>query len=166
MEITYKDKDLKIKGKTGVLYPRQNGVLIESLDGNYKKELYGAGEYEVSGISVIGIKNDDSNIFVYEVDGIRICNLTGISKKLTDTKVSTIGDIDILLLSESGEEVEVLQQVESYYCLPISFSSQDNLDKFLRESGLVVERMNKFMVKKDDLIEDSAAQIVVLETKQ
>lgn len=166
MEITYKDKELKIKGKTGVLYPRQDGVLIESLDGNYKKELYGAGEYEVSGISVIGIKNDDSNIFVYEVDGIRICNLTGTSKKLSDTKVSVVGDIDILIVSESGEAIEMIQQVDSYYILPINFSTNETLEKFLSESGLVVERMNKFTVKKDELIEDSAAQIVVLETKQ
>ncbi|WKZ25693.1 MAG: hypothetical protein QY322_00035 [bacterium] len=164
MEITYKDKEIRIKGKTGSLYPKQNGVLIESLDGNYKKELYGPGEYEVSGISVIGIKNDEGNIFVYEVDGVRICNLTEVSKKLTDTKVSTIGDIDILLLSENGEEVEILQQVESYYCLPVNFSTQESLDKFLRESGLVVETVNKFTVKKDDLIEDSAAQVIVLST--
>lgn len=162
MEITYKNKELRLKGKTGVLYSRPNGFLIESSDGSSKKELFGAGEYEVSGISVIGIKNGDSVIFVYEVDGIRICNLEFVSAKLSDTKVSSVGDIDVLLVPDSAESIEMMQQIESYYVLPINFSSEDSLNKFLTESGLVVERMPKLSLKKDELIEDSAAQIVVL----
>lgn len=165
MEITYKAKEIRIKGKTGVLYSRPNGVLIESSDGNSKKELFGPGEYEVSGISVIGIKNEDKTVFVYEIDGIRICNLEPITKKLTDSKVSAIGDIDILLTPVISESVEVLQQIESYYILPIGYETEEALNKFLGESGLVVERMPKFAVKKDEFIEDSAAQVVVLTDK-
>lgn len=163
MEITYKQGEFRVKGKTGVLYSRNNGVLIESPDGNTKKELVGPGEYEVSGISVIAIKTDTGTAFVYEVDGLRICNLGTISKKLTDSKISQIGDVDILLLPKSEESIEMLQQIESYYIIPFGYANDEDLEKFLKESSLVVEKMSKFSLKKEDIVEDSTAQIVVLQ---
>ena len=164
MEIVYKDNQFKIKGKTGILYSKANGVLIESPDGNTSKELKGAGEYEVSGISVIGIKTEEGTIFVYEVDGFRICNLDGITKKLIDSKLSQIGDIDILLVPVTSESIEMTQQLESYYIIPLGYKNEEELDKFLKESGLVVERLSKFSIKKEELIEDSTAQVIVLST--
>ncbi len=164
MEIVYKDNQFKIKGKTGILYSKANGVLIESPDGNTSKELKGAGEYEVSGISVIGVKTEEGTIFVYEVDGFRICNLDGITKKLIDSKLSQIGDVDILLVPVTSESIEMTQQLESYYIIPLGYKNEEELDKFLKESGLVVERLSKFSIKKEELIEDSTAQIIVLNT--
>lgn len=164
MEIVYKDNQFKIKGKTGILYSKANGVLIESPDGNTSKELKGAGEYEVSGISVIGVKTEEGTIFVYEVDGFRICNLDGITKKLIDSKLSQIGDIDILLVPVTSESIEMTQQLESYYIIPLGYKNEEELGKFLKESGLVVERLSKFSIKKEELIEDSTAQIIVLST--
>ena len=164
MEIVYKDNQFKIKGKTGILYSKANGVLIESPDGNTSKELKGAGEYEVSGISVIGVKTEERTIFVYEVDGFRICNLDGITKKLIDSKLSQIGDIDILLVPITSESIEMTQQLESYYIIPLGYKNEEELGKFLKESGLVVERLSKFSIKKEELIEDSTAQIIVLNT--
>jgi len=164
MEIVYKDNQFKIKGKTGILYSKANGVLIESPDGNTSKELKGAGEYEVSGISVIGIKTEEGTIFVYEVDGFRICSLDGITKKLIDSKLSQIGDIDILLVPVTSESIEMTQQLESYYIIPLGYKNEEELDKFLKESGLVVERLSKFSIKKEELIEDSTAQVIVLST--
>ncbi len=162
MDITYRDNEFRIKGKTGVLYSRPNGVLIESPDGSTKKELSGAGEYEVSEISVIGIKSEENVVFVYEVDGLRVCNLGNQAKKLSDSKLTQIGDIDVLLLPNSAESIEMLQQIESYYVIPFGFNTDEELDKFLKESSLTVEKLNKLSLKKEDLMEDSTAQIVVL----
>ena len=162
MDITFKDGQFRLKGKTGVLYSTTTSATIESQDGNSKKEIIEPGEYEVSGISVIGIANETGPVFVYEVDGLRICNLGKTDKKLSDSKVSAIGDIDILLLPKATETIELMQQIESYYVLPFGFAEGEELDKFLRDSALTVEKMNKFSVKKDELIEDSTAQIVVL----
>ncbi|MEK7168692.1 MAG: MBL fold metallo-hydrolase [Patescibacteria group bacterium] len=162
MDITYTKGEFKVKGKTGVLYSRTNGVLIESSDGNSKKELVGAGEYEVSGISVIGIKTDEGNIFVYEVDGLRICNLGQVSKKLSDNKLTQVGDIDILLLPNTHESIEIMQQIESYYVIPFGFNSEDELEKFLKESSLPVQKLSKFVLKKDDIVEDQTSEIIVI----
>lgn len=163
MEITYKDNKFRIKGKTGTVYTDITSVVIESLDGNNKKEIVEPGEYEASGISVIGVQSTpESNVYVIEVDGLRVCNLAGSDKKLTDSKLSQVGDIDILLLPKATESIELMQQIESYYVIPFGFNEGEELDKFLKESGLVVERMNKFSLKKDEIIEDSTAQIVIL----
>ena len=171
MEITYKNNEFRVKGKTGILYSKPDGVLIESSDGTNSKELFGAGEYEVSGISVIGInpasegQAEEGNIFIYEVDGLRICNLGKLTKKLTDTKLSSLGDIDVLLLPVCSSSIEMMQQVESYYVIPFGYKSNDELEKFLKDSGLVVERLSKFSLKKEEIIEESPTQIIVLESK-
>ena len=166
MEITLiKDSTFKIKGKTGFAITDPNGLTLESNDGASSKVFKTAGEYEVAGISVIGFKTDEGTVFVYEVDGLRICHLGSITKKLSDSKVSAIGDIDVLLVPVTNESIEMIQQIESYYIIPFGYKTEEELDKFLKESGFVVEKLPKFSVKKDDLIEDSTAQIVVLETK-
>ncbi|EKE05135.1 MAG: Zn-dependent hydrolase of the beta-lactamase fold-like protein [uncultured bacterium] len=166
MEITLiKDSTFKLKGKTGFALADPKGITLESLDGASSKIFTSAGEYEVAGISVIGIKTDEGIVFVYEIDGLRICHLGNITKKLPDNKVSAIGDIDILIVPVTGESVEMIQQIEGYYIIPFGAKSDEELEKFLKESGLTVERLPKFSIKKDDLIEDSAAQIVVLSNK-
>lgn len=165
MEITYKNNEFRVKGKTGILYSKPNGVLIESPDGTSSKELLGAGEYEVSGISVIGIQTEEGNIFIYEVDGLRICNLGKLTKKLTDTKLSLLGDIDVLLLPVCSSSIEMMQQIESYYVIPFGYKSNDELEKFLKDSGLMVEKLPKFSIKKEEIIEESPTQVIVLESK-
>ena len=171
MEITYKNNEFRVKGRTRVLNTKPNGVSIESPDGTNSKELLGAGEYEVSGISVIGIntasdvQTEEGNIFIYEVDGLRICNLNGLTKKLTDNKLTLLGDIDILLLPVCASSIEMMQQVESYYVIPFGNKSNDELEKFLKESGLLVERLAKFSLKKEEIIEESPTQIIILESK-
>jgi len=169
VEITLKGNEFRIKGRTGVLYSKNDGVLIESADGLSKKELTGPGEYEVSGISVIGIniqsnvQAEEATVFVYELDGLRICNLGNLTKKISDGKLSLVGDIDILLLPVGETSVEMMQQFDANFVIPFGHKSQDELDKFLKDSGLTVEKNTKFSLKKAEMIEESPAQIVVLE---
>lgn len=168
MDITFKDNCFRIKGKTSVLYSAENGAIIESLalngskEGLVKKEISGPGEYEVCGISVIGLQSEEGNVFVYEVDGLRICNLGKLTKKLTDTKLSQIGDIDILLLPVGDTTLERMQQIESYYVIPYGYKNEEELNRFLKESGLTVERLPKFSLKKEEIIEDQTTEIVII----
>ncbi len=163
MDITLiKDSTFKLKGKTGIAMTNPSGLTLESLDGTNSMTFKTPGEYEVAGISVIGIKVDENIVFVYEIDGLRVCHLGNITKKLSDSKVSSIGDIDVLLLPVGPESIEMLQQIESYYVIPYGYSSEDELDKFLKDSGFTVEKLAKFSIKKDDIVEDQTTSIVVL----
>ena len=165
MDIIKLGKDsFKIKSKTGSVEIDPKGFTIESLTG-YSKSFQGAGEYEVAGISVLGISTEEGIVFIYEADNLRICHLGNLKKKLPESKVSLLGDIDILLVPVGQESIEMIQQVESYYVIPFNYESEEILDKFLKESGLVVERNNKFSLKKEEIIEESPAQIIVLEDR-
>ena len=164
MDITIKNNEFRIKGRTGVLYSKPDGVSIETSDGTSSKELLGAGEYEASGISVIGLQTEEGNLFIYEVDGLRICNLNNLTKKLADSKVSAVGDVDILLLPVCATSIVMMQQLESYYVIPFGQNNQEELDKFLKESGMTVEKMPKFNLKKEEIIEETPTTIVVLDS--
>jgi len=163
MEITLiKASTFKIKGKTGFAITDPSGLTLESLDGASSKVFKTAGEYEVAGISVLGIKTEEGTVFVYEVDGFRICHLGNTTKKLSDSKVSAIGDIDILLVPVVSESIELTQQIESYFYIPYGYKSEEELEKFLKDSGHTVQKINKFSIKKDHIVDDQIAEIVVL----
>lgn len=165
MDITLiKDNIFKIKGKTGFALTDVNGPTLESLSGDSSKTFRGAGEYEVGGISLIGVKTDEGIVFVYEIDGFRICHLGTVTKKLSDSKVSAIGDVDILFVPVGNESVEMTQQLESYYIIPFGYKNEEELEKFLKDSGHTVQKLNKFSIKKSDIVDDQIAEIVVLKS--
>lgn len=160
MEITYKDNNLKIKCKSGTLCSGNNKIIIESADGLDKKEITAPGEYEISGITVLGLAQ--TSIFIYEIDNIRVCNLSQVTEKIDNDKLSQIGSIDILIFSVFEKSLELVQQIESHYLIPIAWQNQIYLDNFIKESGFLTENMSKFTIKKEEIIEDSPTSIVVL----
>lgn len=167
MDITkISDSQFKLKGKTGEAIVSFDGFTLGSLDGTTSRSFAGPGEYEVAGISVIGIKTDETNVFVFEMDRLRVCYLGNTTKKLDDSKVSQIGDIDILLTPITNESIEITQQIESYYIIPYGAKSSEELDKFVKDSGFNVTNTKKFTIKRDDIIEDSTAQIVILDANK
>lgn len=163
MEISKIDKTtFKLKGKTGVATATIESIKIESTDGSTSKIFTSAGEYEVAGISVINVKTEETKVSVYEIDGLRVCYLANTTKKLADNKVSALGEVDVLILPVNSQSIELLQQIESYYVLPFGYESDASLETFLKESGLAVQKINKFSIKKDDIVEDQLAEIIVL----
>lgn len=160
-----KNWQFKVKGRTGTLFTEENGVKIESGKDASVTELTGPGEYEVSGVSVISIKSDAEIAFVYEIDGLRICNFGKLTDTLAEGKLTLIGDIDILFLPVCAKSIEMMQQIESYFVIPYGYASEEELEKFLKECGLTVKRVPKFSLKKDEIIEDQLSEVVVLESK-
>lgn len=162
---------------------------IEAVKG-YKKEISGPGEYEVMGVSFIGIasyhddkKGEDrgkNTIFVIEIDGIRICHLGDLGHKLLEKQLNAIGDIDVLMIPVGGvytidskQAAEVVKQIEPYFIIPMhyqhrdldqkAFSKLEPVENFLKESGTTVERTKKLSLKKDEIIQDQPAKVIVLE---
>lgn len=166
MDITLlTDKIFKIKGKTGIVTTDLKGPTIESPTGE-KMTFTGPGEYEVFGISVIGISYEGETIYIYEIDKLRVCYLGKYDKKLPENILALLGSINVLLISPGSQSVEIVQQIESHYVIPYGYENQEELDKFLRESSLVVEKKTKFSLKKEDYllagVEDNPTQIIVL----
>jgi L-ascorbate metabolism protein UlaG (beta-lactamase superfamily) len=157
-----------------------------------KKVFEGPGEYEVSGVSIMGYptfhdakngeERGDNTIYVIEVDGLRVVHLGDLGHGLSDELLDEIGDVDVLMIPVGGfytlgpkEAAEVVSKIEPYFVIPMhyklpgmnaaNFDKLEPVETFLKESGLPVENLPKFTVKKEDILEDQNTKVIVLSAR-
>lgn len=157
-----------------------------------KKILDGPGEYEVAGISVMGYPTFHDNkkgeergkntIYIFEAEGLRIAHFGDLGHILNDNLYDEIGDIDVLMLPVGGfytigpkEAVEIVTKVEPSFVIPMHYAVEGMnsdikekllpVDDFLKESGLIVETLPKFTLKKEDINDEQTTKVIVLERK-
>lgn len=146
------------------------------------------GEYEASGIGVIGVKSwhDDEEgskrgeniIYVIQIEGVIVAHLGDLGHVLSDKQVSTIGPVDVLLLPVGGtytlgpgDAVKVIEQLSPSIVVPMhyrvkssteSFKDLVTVDEFLEKADYGgVRREEKLSLSKTSLPEET--EIVVLE---
>ena len=146
------------------------------------------GEFEVSGVSIEafsakqnategGPSGEDVIIFVFAIDGIKICHLSGLSHDISDDLIERIGDVDILLLPVGGGDVlggkeahKLVESIEPRMVIPMYFNATEtNLEikgaeEFLKAVGkteLQVEA--KFSFKGRSSLPDGAMSFGLLE---
>lgn len=155
-----------------------------------KRLVSGPGEYEIMGVSMIGIssfhdekkgaKRGKNTIYVYEMDGLRLAHLGDLGHKLNEKILEKIGDIDVLMVPVGGEytigpseAVEVVRAIEPKIAVPMhyqmpglnpaTFAKLSSTEPFLAEIGLPVEKTDKLSVRKENLGEES--KVILLEKK-
>lgn len=129
------------------------------------------GEYEARGIIIQGIpafdrprekeggKKDEAKrviVYVIELDGFTICNLSNLGHKLMPEMLEMIGDVDILLIPIGGSGCldakkahEVIEQIDPrivipmYYKIPGVKLPLAELETFLKEMGLHAPQQEK-----------------------
>ena len=150
-------------------------------------EIRGPGEYEVAGVSVIGIptfhdaekgaKFGRNTVFLIEIDDLRVCHLGDLGHKLDDVEAEAVSSPDVLLVPVGGntsmnaaQAAEVVRQLEPRFVVPMHYAipglklQLDPLDKFLKEMGLTAaEPQAKLVVQKSSGEYDT--KVVVLEPK-
>jgi L-ascorbate metabolism protein UlaG (beta-lactamase superfamily) len=155
-------------------------------DGAY--EVLGPGEYEVAGVSVIGLptfhdmekgaRQGRNTVYVIEIDEVRVCHLGDLGHKLEDTDAEALGTPDVLLVPVGGrttvngeQAAEVVRQLEPRYVVPMHYAipglkmQLDPIDRFLKEMGLTTsEPQPKLAVQKSSVAEYET-KVVVLEPK-
>ena len=127
--------------------------------GGEPKLVTGPGEYEISGVLIIGIptfhdgvggKNKGKNtVYLMEVDGVAICHLGDLGHVLATEQVEEIGDVDVLLLPVGGISTidapmaaEVIRQLEPEVVVPMHYKTPalkrelGTVEKFLKEMGI------------------------------
>jgi L-ascorbate metabolism protein UlaG (beta-lactamase superfamily) len=157
-----------------------------------KKAIIGPGEYEIAGVSVMGYKTYHDNkkgeergkntVYIIEAEGLRVAHMGDLGHTLSDSLLEEIGDIDVLILPVGGfytigakEAVEIVNKIEPYFVIPMHYQTEgltedlnqklSPVEDFLKESGLTVENFPKFILKKEDIVEEQTTKIVVLEKK-
>jgi len=126
--------------------------------GDEPRRVNGPGEYEISGVLIIGIptfhdgaggQNRGKNtVFLMEVDGVAICHLGDLGHVFTAEQVEEIDDVDVLLLPVGGVSTinapmaaEVIRQIEPKVVVPMHYKTPvlkrelDPVEKFLKEMG-------------------------------
>lgn len=161
-----------------------------SLVKGVKKVVAGPGEYEIMGVSIIGLPSfhDDkkgalrgkNTIYVIEMDGLRIAHLGDVGHELSEETVEALGDIDILLVPVGGEytvgpneAAGIVRSIEPTLVIPMhyqmpglkpeTFAKLFPLEPFLKEMGLSSETLPKLVVKKEELGEEQ--KVIILEKK-
>lgn len=151
-------------------------------------EIRGPGEYEVAGVSVIGIptyhdadkgaKHGRNTVYLIEIDDVRVCHLGDLGHKLDDTEAEAVASPDVLLVPVGGEPAlngaqaaEVVRQLEPRYVIPMHYAipglklKLEPIDRFLKEMGVAsAEPQPKLAVQKSSVTEYET-KVIVLEAK-
>jgi L-ascorbate metabolism protein UlaG (beta-lactamase superfamily) len=150
-------------------------------------EIHGPGEYEVAGISVIGVptyhdaekgaKRGPNTVYLIEIDDVRICHLGDLGHRLDDSEAEAISSPDVLLVPVGGrsainaaQAAEVVRQLEPRFVVPMHYAipglklELDPIDRFLKEMGVTAsEPQPKLSVQASS--GEYETKVVVLEPK-
>ncbi len=186
-------------------YPPSIGLKLQRLDGNlvtvshehenhnYTQvmrdayEIRGPGEYEVAGVSVIGVpsyhdsekgaKHGRNTIYLIEIDDVRVCHLGDLGHSLDDSEAEAISAPDVLLVPVGGhttinatQAAGLVRQLEPRYVVPMHYAipglklDLDPLDRFLKEMAVAAsEPLPKLSVQASS--GEYETKVVVLEPK-
>lgn len=146
--------------------------------------LDGPGEYEIKGGMITGAParlhidetGERGTIYRVTVDGINVAVIGNVNPELSNDQVEALGQVDVLILPVGGHGLTLdadaaaamVSRLEPKYVVPVHFDDgktkypmpQDNLDKFLSETGAKPEPMAKLKINGRDLPEET--EVVVL----
>jgi L-ascorbate metabolism protein UlaG (beta-lactamase superfamily) len=150
-------------------------------------EIRGPGEYEVAGVSVIGVptfhdaekgaKHGRNTVYLIEIDDVRVCHLGDLGHRLDDAEAEAIASPDVLLVPVGGhtainaaQAAEVVRQLEPRFVVPMHYAipglklQLDPLDRFLKEMAVTsAEPQPKLSVQASS--GEYETKVVVLEPK-
>jgi L-ascorbate metabolism protein UlaG (beta-lactamase superfamily) len=134
------------------------------------------GEYEKKGVTVRGIQAAQdsqqgrelglSSVFVLHAEEMTICHLGALGQeKLTDEQLEAVGDCDVLLVPAGGQgaldakaAAALAMQIEPKIVVPIG---AEKPDKFIKEMGLPVQKMESLRIQKKALPVDQTILAVL-----
>ncbi|MGA2667268.1 MAG: MBL fold metallo-hydrolase [Patescibacteria group bacterium] len=152
------------------------------MDHNYTKAVAGspeiidktgdfsAGGFEIKGVStfhdnVDGKKRGNNVVYVFDVEGLRLCHLGDLGHLLTDEQLKEIGAVDILMIPVGGfftigpdEAVKVTNQLKPKIVLPMHYKAKSlmpfplaGVDKFTAALGWDIEEVEELEITKSTL---------------
>jgi L-ascorbate metabolism protein UlaG (beta-lactamase superfamily) len=167
-----------------VSHPHPGHSYIQGIGGQ-PKVVSRPGEYEISGVLVIGIatfhdgeggkKRGKNTAYLMEIDEISVCHLGDLGHVLTGEQVEEIDNVDVLLLPVGGvstinasKAAEVVRQLEPKVVIPMHYKTPalswelEPVDRFLKEIGAKqVDPLPKLSLTKSSL--PASTQVFLLD---
>lgn len=187
---------LKGKDATIVTDPFELGAKLPKLKGNIvslskeekiaevegeAKVLDWPGEFEVSDVAIVSLaaNGEETTIFTFVLDGIRICHLGFLAHELTDEILDRIGDVDVLLLPVGGDTVldgklaqKVMEAIEPRVVIPMLYAASDSdlklggAEEFLKAIGKTeLEARDKYSLAGRSTLPEGNMEFVLLTPK-
>jgi L-ascorbate metabolism protein UlaG (beta-lactamase superfamily) len=143
--------------------------------GGQPRVVKGPGEYEISGVLIIGIatfhdgeggkKRGKNTVYLMEIDEVSVCHLGDLGHVLNPEQVEEIDNVDVLLLPVGGvstinasKAAEVVRQLEPKAVIPMHYKTPalkrelEPVEQFLKEIGAKqVEPLPKLSITKSNL---------------
>lgn len=127
--------------------------------GGEPKVITGPGEYEISGVFIIGMatfhdgergkKLGKNTVYLIEVDEVSVCHLGDLGHVLASEQVEEIENVDVLLLPVGGVSTidapvaaEIVRRLEPKIVVPMHYKTEalkrelEPVDRFLKEMGV------------------------------
>jgi L-ascorbate metabolism protein UlaG (beta-lactamase superfamily) len=168
-----------------ISHEHENHSYVQAMRDAY--EIRGPGEYEVAGVSVIGVptfhdaqkgaNHGRNTVYLIEIDDVRVCHLGDLGHALDDAEAEAISSPDVLLVPVGGhtainaaQAAEIVRQLEPRYVVPMHYAipglklELDPLDRFLKEMAVTAsEPQPKLSVSASS--GEYETKVVVLEPK-
>lgn len=145
------------------------------------KVLNWPGEFEVSNVAIEAIcpLGENLSIFIFALDGIKICHLSNLSHELNEELIDKIGEVDVLMIPVGGSEVldgkaaqKVVEAIEPRVVIPMLYAATDTklniggAAEFLKAMGKTqVEPMEKFSLGARSSLPEDRMEFVLLAPK-
>ncbi|MBI5766012.1 MBL fold metallo-hydrolase [Candidatus Falkowbacteria bacterium] len=146
----------------------------------------GPGEYETKGVFIYGIPawhdnkegKERGSTIMYRLiaENMNILHLGDLGDLLTNEQIEKINEVDILLIPVGGiytidgkKANEIISQLEPRLVIPMHYkipgfktsTELHSVDQFIKESGLLVEKMDKLKIAKKDLPQEETKIILL-----
>ena len=122
--------------------------LLRAAEGR-PQEVSGPGEYELRGVSVVGVAAGDTTIMRVEVDEVRVCALGRLRRQLAEHEIDALGHVDVLAVPVGGGDAleaqaaaRLVNALEPAIVVPVRYAvaglagDYDPVDRFAKEMGL------------------------------
>lgn len=169
-----------------VSHDHQDHNYITAITKTSKREPFvisGPGEYEIMGVSVVGIasfhdnkegnKRGKNTIYIINFNDLRLIHLGDLGHKLTDEQSEEVNGADILFIPVGGTytvgpkaAAQIIIQIQPKVVIPMHYKvpglvfNLSPVDDFLIEMGVEIKPISKLVISKDKLPEER--EVVVL----
>lgn len=113
------------------------------------QEVCGEGEYEIRGVTILGISAGATTIMRVEVDEVRVVALGRLQRQLTEDEVDALGHIDVLAAPVGGgdalgatDATKLVNALEPAIVVPVRYlvpglpGEYEGVERFVKEMGL------------------------------
>jgi L-ascorbate metabolism protein UlaG (beta-lactamase superfamily) len=141
-----------------VSHPHPGHSYVEGVGGE-PKVLSGPGEYEISGILIIGMatfhdaeggsQRGKNTVYLMEIDEVTVCHLGDLGHMLTAEQIEELGNVDVLLVPVGGVSTidapvaaEIARRLEPRVVIPMHYKTGalsrelEPVGRFLKEMGV------------------------------